>query len=70
MNYNMNIDIHVVDGDGLNTNTLQQNIWSLFVNWRDGSLRRKKQKWTIKYDIFFTTKINKKIKRPDSMQYS
>ena len=25
-NYNLNIEIHVVDGDGLNTNTLQQTI--------------------------------------------
>ena len=34
--YNMNMDTHVVDRDRLNTNTLQQTIWSLFINWREG----------------------------------
>ena len=32
--YNMNIDIHVENGDRLKTNTLQQTVRSLFVRER------------------------------------
>ena len=42
--YNMNIDIHVVDGYRLNTNALQQTVRSLFVNWREGFFKKKKNR--------------------------
>ena len=36
----MNIDIHAINGDGLNANTLQQTTCSPFVNWKEGSFKK------------------------------
>ena len=38
--YNMSIDIHAVNGDRLNTYTLQPTVWSLFGNQREGFFKK------------------------------
>ena len=36
----MNIDIHILDEGGLNIDTLQHTIWSSFVSWEKGYLKK------------------------------
>ena len=56
----MSIDIHVVDGDGMNTNKPQQTIWSPFVNLREGFFKKSEMDNELQFFLYYNNKyLNK-----------